>query len=317
MAASSEDFNTALFMEEVQRYECLYNKYSKDYKNKFVRLNCWKKLGENFGLAPEGAEKKYKYMRTAYGRWLKKRKNIPSGSGRDAFPKSPPEFENLDWLATHINHKHVSIQNLPEEILVEEEDEAAVEAEADEPEPVASQYAPSDDDMSTSSPLSSTSARGPSPTVTITPVSTPARAPSPTVTSTPVTEPVKKKRVWSNQKNKQQAKQAKEDVDTVLLNTAKSIADGLKASPSAAEPQHDEESLYCQSLAIKMRQLDERSKAYLRIQIEQLMFNVQFGQVSVPVQPQGYNYAQQPTSGYHRDSTEFVDSMGERHYHQL
>ena len=39
MAATSE-LNSSLFMEEVQKYECLYNKFSKDYKNKFTRLNC-------------------------------------------------------------------------------------------------------------------------------------------------------------------------------------------------------------------------------------------------------------------------------------
>ena len=37
MAATSE-LNSSLFMEEVQKYECLYNKFSKDYKNKFTRF---------------------------------------------------------------------------------------------------------------------------------------------------------------------------------------------------------------------------------------------------------------------------------------
>ena len=96
MASGSDNFNSALFTEEIQKYECLYNKLCKDYKNKFIRLNCWKKIGEKFQVTPDEAEKKYKYIRTSYGRWLKKRKNVPSGSGRDAVPKVPPEFENLD-----------------------------------------------------------------------------------------------------------------------------------------------------------------------------------------------------------------------------
>ena len=37
MAATSE-LNSSLFMEEVQKYECLYNKFSKDYKNKFTQF---------------------------------------------------------------------------------------------------------------------------------------------------------------------------------------------------------------------------------------------------------------------------------------
>ena len=50
MASGSDNFNSALFMEEIQKYECLYNKLCKDYKNKFIRLNCWKKSGKSFRL---------------------------------------------------------------------------------------------------------------------------------------------------------------------------------------------------------------------------------------------------------------------------
>ena len=42
--------NTADFMEEMRNYECLYNKFSRDYKNNFFRLNCWKKIGEKFKM---------------------------------------------------------------------------------------------------------------------------------------------------------------------------------------------------------------------------------------------------------------------------
>ena len=40
------EFSTPLFMEEVQMYECLYNKFNKQYRNKFVRLNCWRKIAK-------------------------------------------------------------------------------------------------------------------------------------------------------------------------------------------------------------------------------------------------------------------------------
>ena len=33
--------NDSLFMEEVQKYESLYNKFSKDYKNKYLKVNIW------------------------------------------------------------------------------------------------------------------------------------------------------------------------------------------------------------------------------------------------------------------------------------
>ena len=124
MASGSDSFNSGLFVEEIQKCECLYNKLCKDYKNKFIRLNCWKKIGEKFQVTPDEAEKKYKYIRTSYGRWLKKRKSVPSGSGRDAIPKVPPEFENLDWLSNHINHKHVAISNLPTQEVSDIEESA-------------------------------------------------------------------------------------------------------------------------------------------------------------------------------------------------
>ena len=29
------------FMEEVQKYDCIYNKYNKRYKDKYIKMNCW------------------------------------------------------------------------------------------------------------------------------------------------------------------------------------------------------------------------------------------------------------------------------------
>ena len=31
------------FMEEVQKYPCLYDKFSKEFKDKFKKVNSWKK----------------------------------------------------------------------------------------------------------------------------------------------------------------------------------------------------------------------------------------------------------------------------------
>ena len=71
-------FSTEEFMEEIHKYECLYNRYCKEYKDKFKKLNAWKAVSDKFGLEPSTAEAKFKNVRTAYGRWLKKRKNTPS-----------------------------------------------------------------------------------------------------------------------------------------------------------------------------------------------------------------------------------------------
>ena len=75
------------FMEEVTRYECVYHRNSKDFKDKNKKANCWKKIGEKFNLSVAEAEGKFRNIRTAYGRYLKRLKMLPSGSGRDAVPR--------------------------------------------------------------------------------------------------------------------------------------------------------------------------------------------------------------------------------------
>ena len=84
--ASGGEVNVVFFMEEVQKYDCLYNKYNKSYKDKYIKINCWTKIGEKFDMSAADAEKKFKNVRTGYRRYLKKVKAIPSGSGRDAVP---------------------------------------------------------------------------------------------------------------------------------------------------------------------------------------------------------------------------------------
>ena len=57
VATSTTELNTSLVMEEVQKYPSIYNKSCKDYKNKFIRMNCWKAIGVKFGLDAAEAEK--------------------------------------------------------------------------------------------------------------------------------------------------------------------------------------------------------------------------------------------------------------------
>ena len=40
------------FMEEVARYECVYNRNSKEFKDKNKKNNSWQKIGEKFNLFP-------------------------------------------------------------------------------------------------------------------------------------------------------------------------------------------------------------------------------------------------------------------------
>ena len=101
--ANKLKFSNARVMEEVQKYDCLYNKYTKEFKDRNKKDNAWKEVASRFeDLTPSEATKRFKNIRSSYTRFLKEKKKTPSGSGRDAVPK---QFENLEWLSTYIEHR--------------------------------------------------------------------------------------------------------------------------------------------------------------------------------------------------------------------
>ena len=61
--ASCGEVNVVFFMEEMQKYDCLYNKYSKSYKDKYIKINCWKKIDEKFDMSAADAEKKFENVK--------------------------------------------------------------------------------------------------------------------------------------------------------------------------------------------------------------------------------------------------------------
>ena len=60
---SCGEVNVVFFMEEMQKYDCLYNKYSKSYKDKYIKINCWKKIDEKFDMSAADAEKKFENVK--------------------------------------------------------------------------------------------------------------------------------------------------------------------------------------------------------------------------------------------------------------
>ena len=81
-------------------------------------------------------------------------------------------------------------------------------------------------------------------------------------------------------------KPAKLALDPALMQTAESVAEAGKKLRLEQEnfpgrkvgitDKDDEDSLFCQSLAKRMKQLSSQAKAFVRIQVEQIMFNVEF-----------------------------------------
>ena len=54
----SSSADTADFMEGIQKYDCLCNESSKDYKNKYTMMNCWRNVADKFDMSPERVLKK-------------------------------------------------------------------------------------------------------------------------------------------------------------------------------------------------------------------------------------------------------------------
>ena len=57
--AGSNSNDTSTFIEEIQRYECLYNKFLKDYKHRRTRENAWETIGQTFSLTAEAVPKTF------------------------------------------------------------------------------------------------------------------------------------------------------------------------------------------------------------------------------------------------------------------
>ena len=62
-------FGNEEFMEEVARYEYVYHRNSKDFKDKNKKANFWDKIEQKFNLSTGEAGAKFRNTRTAYGRY--------------------------------------------------------------------------------------------------------------------------------------------------------------------------------------------------------------------------------------------------------
>lgn len=81
-----------------------------------------------------------------------------------------------------------------------------------------------------------------------------------------------------------------------------------KKTPSVDD---DEEMLFARSFANRLKKLPERAKAFVRIQLEQIMFQAEFApaqQYPAPVNPMhmGYN---QPQYGHHPGSSDYTPNL--------
>ena len=233
------------FMEEVARYECVYNRNSKNFKDKNKKANSWQKFGEKFNLLAAEAEVKFCNIRTAYDRYLKRLKTIPSGSGRDAVPR---EFQNLEWLNSHIAHRPSSTNLKPKSpgtvessLLPASDNEDNFSAEVVDESGAIITVSTTNDSIETDSPE-------------LKEVNESNRVNRETTGECSYGKTPKSSRgmrAWSHSNGNAGA-----EVDKAIMNTANSIADHLKQigakRKQTEEPEH-EDSLFCRSLVPRLK----------------------------------------------------------------
>ena len=282
-------------MEEVQKYDCIYNKYSKSYKDKYIKMNCWAKIGEKFDMSAADAEKKFKNIRTGYGRYLKKLKSIPSGSGRDAVPV-PKDFAGLDWLQQYISHRP-TVSNISVNPVQVDSDEDDNEQGDTNNQTEAGSETPEDSGGSVE-------------------ISTESGVDEKTTESAEFVERKRRKvaitsRPWSSGKRKKEVKQ-RDDVEAALLATANSLVEQAKKTPEPQKAESEcEYSYFCKSLLPRLKKLPPKTRAAVRMNIEQVLFEAEFPSTpSHPMQMRAASAVPMYHGYYHQNQGNYQQSQG-------
>ncbi|XP_057688198.1 uncharacterized protein LOC130913538 [Corythoichthys intestinalis] len=89
-------------VEEVRKYNHLYNSSSKHYKDCEMANNSWREIAENTGLEVTECMKKWKNLRDKY---VRLRKKLATRSGFTGRQKVPAFYHFLSWLDPHVKHR--------------------------------------------------------------------------------------------------------------------------------------------------------------------------------------------------------------------
>ena len=293
-------------MAEIQKHECLYNKFSREYRNRELRNKCWQKVAEKFDMTPMAAEKKFRNIRTAYGRWLRKRRSNPMRNEQDFIPYA---FENCEWLGVHIIHRDSTLSNdtMSAQPVDSDDDGSPVTMSnieflnfGDYDDSVSPSYTNSNDRDSSQHEI------------------TPAVETKNTVLPQDVGET---QTTHSNAGAEKTALPScnNDDKNIGTQSRAAELEDSSRRSSrdypgepvarkTAVMPHHlkrkyyemdDEDELYCRSLVPRLKRLTPQAKAYVRIQLEQLLYHAEYsGETPRIGMPFGFRSTEspQPTS---------------------
>ncbi|XP_057702311.1 transcription factor Adf-1-like [Corythoichthys intestinalis] len=85
-----------MLIEEVRKYDHLYNASSRHYKDSQMARNSWKEIAENTGLEVSECMKKWKNLRQKYVRVRRR-----MSTRRDA----PAFYHLMSWLTPNVKHR--------------------------------------------------------------------------------------------------------------------------------------------------------------------------------------------------------------------
>lgn len=89
-------------IEEVRKYDHLYNSSSRHYKDCQMANNSWREISHNTGLEVAECMKKWKNLRDKY---VRLRKKMATRSGDPGGQKVPAFYHFMSWLAPHVKHR--------------------------------------------------------------------------------------------------------------------------------------------------------------------------------------------------------------------
>ena len=288
LAAKAKEDDTS-FMEIIREFPTIYDRRKNDFRDKRKKANCWRRIAELLETTTEEVERRYKSIRTAFSRYLSKQR-LKSGSGLSDIPNINQRFENLGWLVTHITSRN-GASNLELSLSVSQPRVTAKEPDAAE------------ESLETENTLSGQNSMTFNDSVSVddelfedqeSELNHSEAEKEPT-TDNGVSHTSAKKRhkkdydsamswVGAKVSNKAQLKKTDEQIQQAMAKLDKSLnyLEKSQNEEPTSTKEMDEESLYCLSLASRMRRLDARKKALIRNSIEKAFMEVEFGSFSMP-----------------------------------
>ena len=100
-----ENITEERLVEEIRRYENLYNPSLSTYKDSQMTANSWKEISAAIGIEVKECIKRWRRIRDKFVRLKKTTKCSSGDAGGQTFPAS---LNFMSWLNPHIKHRETT-----------------------------------------------------------------------------------------------------------------------------------------------------------------------------------------------------------------